>query len=204
VFAVYLTHPQVVIDPVVPVPDWELSPLGRARAEAAARRPWIRRLARIISSEERKARETAAILAGAAGIEPEVRPDMHENDRSATGFLPEAEFEAAADAFFADPAQSFRGWETALAAQARILRAVEAALDGPSRRRTIAFVGHGAVGTLLWLALMGRPIGREADQPGGGGHLFAFALRDRRPLSGWQPFEHWDGFAALAERNGNT
>jgi broad specificity phosphatase PhoE len=203
-FAAYVTHPQVLIDPAVAVPDWGLSPVGRARAEAAARQTWACGLDRVVTSTERKARETAAILAGAAGIEPEVRPDMHENDRSATGFLPEAEFEAAADAFFADPAQSFRGWETALAAQARILRAVEAALDGHPADRTIAFVGHGAVGTLLWLALMGRPIGREADQPGGGGHLFAFALRDRRPLSGWQPFEHWDGFAALAERNGNT
>ena len=27
----YLTHPQVQIDPDVPVPQWGLSPVGRAR-----------------------------------------------------------------------------------------------------------------------------------------------------------------------------
>ena len=32
VLAVYVTHPQVEMDPRVPVPDWGLSPLGRARA----------------------------------------------------------------------------------------------------------------------------------------------------------------------------
>jgi broad specificity phosphatase PhoE len=157
-----------------------------------------------VTSDERKARETAEILAEAAGVTAELWPDLHENDRSATGYLPPAEFDAAADAFFAQPGQSFRGWETAEAAQARILRGVEAVLAGHPADRAIAIVGHGAVGTLLWLALMNRPISREADQPGGGGNLFAFGLADRRPLSGWVPFESWDGPAALAERNGNT
>lgn len=199
-FAVYVTHPQVTIDPSVPVPDWGLSPQGRARAEEAARRPWVRDLARVVTSTERKARETGAILARAAGVEPEVWPDLHENDRSATGFLSPEEFEATADAFFANPAASVRGWEIARAAQARILRAVSAVLDDHPPSCPIAIAGHGGVGTLLWLALMGRPIGRSADQPGGGGNLFAFRLDDRRPLSGWVPFETWPG---LAERNVN-
>jgi broad specificity phosphatase PhoE len=202
-FAVYVTHPQVAVDPRLPVPDWGLSTLGRARAEAAARLPWVRELARVVTSVERKARDTAAILAGAAGIEAEVWPDLHENDRSATGYLPPPDFEAAADAFFAHPARSFRGWETAEAAQARILNAVGAVLEGHPANRPLAIVGHGGVGTLLWLALSGRAIGRDADQPNGGGNLFAFGLRDRRPLSGWMRFETWDGVAGLAERKVN-
>jgi len=200
-FAVYVTHPQVEIDPAVPIPDWGLSTLGRIRAEEAAQRPWARGLARVVTSAERKARETGAILARTAGVEPEVWPDLHENDRSATGYLPPQEFEATADAFFAEPTKSIRGWETAQAAQARIVRAVEAVLDGHPPDRPLAIVGHGGVGTLLWLALMGQPISRSADQPGGGGYLFAFRHKDRRPLSGWVPFETWPG---LAERNVNS
>ncbi len=200
--AVYVTHPQVAIDPRVPVPDWGLSPLGRARAEALAARPWVRALARVVTSEERKARETGAILAQAAGVAPEAWPDLHENDRSATGYLAPEEFEATADAFFAHPGASVRGWETAEAARARVTRAVRAALAGHPPDRPAAFVGHGAVGTLLWLALSGRPISRAADQPPGGGHLFAFPLPDGPPLSGWVRMEDWDG-GALAERNEN-
>lgn len=198
----YVTHPQVVMDAGVPVPDWGLSPLGRSRAEALAARPWVRRLARVVTSTERKAQEAGAILARGAGVAPEAWPDLHENDRSATGYLAPEAFEAAADAFFARPAASVRGWETAEAAQARVVRAVGAALAGHPSDRPVAFVGHGAVGTLLWLARMGRPISRAADQPPGGGHLFAFPLAGGPPLSGWVRMEDWDG-DALAERNGN-
>ena len=49
-FGLYITHPQVQIDPAVPVPDWGLSALGRARAEACVTRPWVRELSRIVSS----------------------------------------------------------------------------------------------------------------------------------------------------------
>lgn len=201
--AVYITHPQVMMDPKMPVPDWGLSPLGRARAEALAARPWVKDLARVVTSMEAKARETGAILARAAGVEAEALPDFHENDRSATGYLPPEEFEKAADAFFARPRESFRGWETAEAAQARVVRAVRAALAGHPQDRPVALVGHGAVGTLLWLALSGRPISRQADQPPGGGNLFAFPLPEGRPLSGWVPMEGWSE-DALAERNRNT
>ena len=165
-FAVYVTHPQVLMDPAVPVPDWGLSTLGRARAVAAARQPWARELARVVTSEERKARDTAAILAGAAVVEAEVWPDLHENDRSATGFLPPEEFEQVADAFFARPDDSVRGWETARQAQQRVVEAVRRHTTG--RDDAVGFVAHGAVGTLLWCDLERRPVDRRHDQPGQG------------------------------------
>jgi len=49
---------------------------------------------------------------------------LGENDRSATGYLEPQEFETTANAFFAYPERSIRGWETAQAAQTRIVEAV--------------------------------------------------------------------------------
>jgi hypothetical protein len=49
---------------------------------------------------------------------------MHENDRSATGFLPPDEFETVANRLFAEPLVSIRGWERAIDAQLRIVREV--------------------------------------------------------------------------------
>jgi hypothetical protein len=60
----YLTHPQVQIDPAVPVPQWGLSPVGRARTEAVASDTWLANTTQIVSSGERKAIETAEIIAG--------------------------------------------------------------------------------------------------------------------------------------------
>ncbi|RAZ92818.1 histidine phosphatase family protein [Mesorhizobium hawassense] len=187
--AYYITHPQVRIDASIPVPEWGLSDIGRARAVAMLGQPWIGSIRRIVSSAERKAIETAEILARHFGLVVEMRERMHENDRSATGFLPPPEFEAVADQFFARPHESVRGWERAIDAQQRIISEVEAALGvGPDG--DVAFVGHGGVGTLLLLHLGGREISRVADQPTGGGNYFAWDTAARRVLHDWRPIDN--------------
>ena len=160
----YLTHPQVQIDPAVPVPQWGLSPVGRVRTETAASANWLANTTQIIASGERKAIETAEIIAAQLGLMIEIREAMHENDRSATGFLKPVEFEVVADQFFAEPHLSVRGWERAVDAQARIVREAEAVL-ARNRPGDVLFVGHGAVGTLLFCHFSGHPIDRVHDQP---------------------------------------
>jgi len=184
----FITHPEVAIDPAVPVPDWTLSERGFARMQRLLDQPWTAGIRHIASSAERKARDAAGILAGHLGLPVRVVAELGENDRSATGYLPRAEFEAMADAFFAHPERSVRGWERAVDAQARIIRAVEAALAGSEGDAVI--LAHGAVGALLLCHLSGKPISRAADQPGdGGGNLFVFGREDWRLISGWQRME---------------
>jgi broad specificity phosphatase PhoE len=184
--AIYLTHPEVMIDPAIPVPDWGLSPIGAERTSfVAARQPQFP--VRVISSAERKALETAWPLAARFGTPISVRPGMHENDRSATGYLEAQEFEATADAFFATPHQSVRGWERAIDAQSRIADEVRRAVNSHLDDRII-FCGHGGVGTLLYCDLAGRPIDRTWDQPGGG-QWFAFDPDNWTALSHWAPME---------------
>jgi broad specificity phosphatase PhoE len=192
-FGLYITHPQVRIDPDVPVPQWGLSDIGRARAEQAAQANWARQLRRIVSSDEVKAIETAELLAAAAGVPVEILHGTHENDRSATGFLPPPQFEEAADWFFAHPNESFKGWERAVDAQTRIVSAVDSVLATHDPDLPIAFVGHGGVGTLLKCHLAGKAISRRHDQPGGGGNLFCFSLANRAVSCDWTPFEKWQG-----------
>ena len=188
----YLSHPQVVIDPATPVPDWSLSETGRARVAALARSGALAGTRHVISSAERKAVETATPLAEALGCRLEVRDGMGENDRSATGFLPPEDFEAVANAFFAHPEQSVRGWETARAAQERIVAEVRDCLSRCTAG-DVLLVGHGAVGTLLYCHLAGEPISRAFDQWPGGGCTFAFRAPEGRPDGRWQPLEHLIG-----------
>lgn len=194
-FALYVTHPQVRIDPTIPVPEWGLSEIGAARAQLTATRDWAGKLGLIISSGERKAIETAQALAAASGAAVKIIEATHENDRSATGFLAPPEFEKAADWFFAHPHESFKGWERAIDAQTRIVSQVEAILARHDPLIPIAFVGHGGVGTLLKCHLEGKPIARQGDQPPGGGNLFAFDLAKRAVSCDWTPMENWQGWA---------
>ncbi len=185
----FITHPDVQVDPATPVPAWHLSPRGIHRATLMLAQAWVPGLASLFSSAERKAIDTAAILAAHTGLDVTVAPALGENDRASTGYLPGPEFEAMADAFFARPEESVRGWERAADAQARIVAAVEAvlALAPPG---DVAIIAHGAVGALLLCRLKGVPISRAEDQPGrGGGNRFAFDRASHALLQGWQPID---------------
>lgn len=184
----YLTHPEVTIDPNIPVPEWGLSDVGRARVTALIASNALAGTSHVVSSAERKAVETAAPIASELGASLDVREQMHENDRTATGYLPEMEFEATADAFFAEPYRSVRGWETAADAQARIVHEVESVLKD-HEAGDILFVGHGGVGTLLYCHLSGNPISRKLDQFNSGGSLFTFEVRSQKALTHWSPLE---------------
>jgi hypothetical protein len=130
-----ITHPEVRIDAAVPVVDWPLEPRGRERMRAFAAGPEAQGLRAVWSSRERKAAEAARILGDAVGVRPRELEQLGEHDRSATGYLPPELFEPAVKAFFADPLLSYRGWETAAAAQERIVDALETVLAPlPARR----------------------------------------------------------------------
>jgi broad specificity phosphatase PhoE len=186
----FITHPEVSIDAAVPVPDWPLSPVGSRRMQAAMRQPWLAAVRSVFCSAERKAMDAAAVVANHLGLRRIVVEALGENDRSATGYLPKGEFEAVADAFFAQPDDSVRGWERARDAQRRIVDAVERAISMSVADGDIAIVAHGGVGTLFLCHLKGVAISRSEDQPGeGGGNFFSFDAADRHLLSEWRPIE---------------
>ena len=187
-FIRYLTHPQVQVDAMVPVPDWSLSGQGRTRVGRFARASCLAATTAIVSSGERKAKETAAIIADALGLTVSVRTGMHENDRSGTGFLPPAEFEITANAFFAQPESRIRGWERAGDAQRRIVAEFKAVV-ALAVTGDLLIVGHGAVGTLLYCHLAGLPIDRSYDQPTGGGCIFTLSSADCSIVHSWRSIE---------------
>jgi broad specificity phosphatase PhoE len=187
---IFITHANVLINPKVPVPEWPLSPRGRQRMRLGLRQPWVGELTAVYSSRERKAIDGGQLLADRCGLPLTTVAELGENDRSATGFLPPPQFERMADAFFARPDESVRGWERAADAQARIVAAVQAIDRDDQSSGTIAIVSHGAVGTLLHCWLAGEPISRRWDQPGnGGGNWYAFTLEPRQALGHWQPLD---------------
>ncbi|WP_349236514.1 histidine phosphatase family protein [Devosia sp. MC532] len=191
--ALYITHPQVEIDPDVAVPQWGLSSVGRDRAQHFAQRNLLPSSAQIFSSAERKAIELAHIIGAPLGAEIISHASMDENDRSATGFLAGPLFEEHANQFFAHPDQSVAGWERAVDAQARIVSAIRTAIAFAEPDRSLIFCGHGGVGTLLKCHLGRLPISRSQDQQylgvTGGGNCFIFDPHAETLESDWMAME---------------
>jgi len=184
---IFVTHADVQIDPAVPVPQWGLSANGRARHQSFNNRLLDSNITEIYCSDEQKAIDGAVIMSQCLSVAYSVVAELHENDRSATGYLPPAEFEKTADQFFENPEQSIRGWETASAAQARIVSTIDGIVKNSCTDGNIAIVSHGGVGTLLLCHLSNIPITRAMDQPGsGGGNYFVFDCSTRALVHGWR------------------
>ncbi len=188
---VYLiTHPDVVIDPQIPVPRWSLSPRGRERMQRLLLQPWVSGLTAVYCSTEQKAIDGAEILARHLAVEYTALEELGEIDRSASGYLPEQEHAAAARMLFAHPEQSVRGWERARDAQQRFAEAVDRVIAGDSSAGNIAIVAHGGVATMYLCHLKSCPIRWEERQPGAnGGCYYCFAAQSRALLHGWQPID---------------
>jgi len=182
---IFITHPEVAIDPRAPVERWRLSGAGLARMRQFADSSAVAEVTSVWASTEAKAIEAAGILAARFGIGVQVEYDLGENNRSATGFLPQPEFERVVDTFFARPEESVRGWERAIDAQQRVRQAVERILAGHGRG-DIAIVSHGAVGTLLLCSYCRRSISRKADQPFQG-HYWTAILPSLTVQHSWKP-----------------
>ncbi|MEP3720668.1 MAG: histidine phosphatase family protein [Paracoccaceae bacterium] len=182
----FITHAEVMIDPDVEVTAWGLTDRGRARHMAFAGDPDLKNVAWVVSSAEQKAIDGAIITANALSVPHHIMDALHENDRSATGYLPKDEFEKVADQFFAHPSQSIRGWERAVDAQARVVAALKAATE-ISADGDIIVVAHGGVGALFLCWLLDEPISRTFDQPGaGGGNVLTASIPDWTLTEGWR------------------
>lgn len=190
----YLSHPEVKIELQTAVTEWQISDQGRRRLRAAAARGWPGRGWRIVTSPETKAQQTAELIANAFSLPLHIHPDMGEVDRSATGYLPQAQHDALAKALFAQPETGPQGWESAQAATTRITKAFQEVMAEVSDN--LLFIGHGAVGSFLWCALTKTPITPAADQPRGG----SFWAGDYGP-SGFAPRHGWHALETAAAAN---
>jgi len=181
----FITHPEVIVDADRDVRRWQLSETGLARMRRFVAGPVLDDVTAVWASTETKAIEGAGLLAARLGLGLMVDADLGENDRSATGFLPPPEFEKMADAFFAEPQVSIRGWERALDAQARVRGALDWIVTVHAGG-DIAVVAHGGVGTLALCSYMDRPISRDMDQPFQG-HYWAADLPGMEIRHTWRP-----------------
>lgn len=186
----YISHPDVIIDPEVPVARWPLSKRGRARMTTMLELSWIAKISAVYCSTEQKALDGADILGRHLNLDPQVREDLGENDRTATGYLEQEAFLAHVGKFFGRPEESVEGWEPAQGAQDRITGAVRSIASHHAKADHVAIVAHGGVGALLLTSLMGKPISMEQEQPGKtGGNYFNFDAATWELSHGWHPVD---------------
>jgi hypothetical protein len=184
--AYFITHPEVAIDPSVPVPDWPLSSRSIRHMALLLSQPWVRvgGPSSAVPSERLWRRRgfwltispsralSSIALARMIGLRLGIcrrwnsrawqRSSLHARRRACAG------------------------WERAVDAQRRIVEAVDRAISMAPAEGDMAIISHGGVGALLLCHLKGVPISRAEDQP-------ETYTRSRSRLSGSSP----DGTASM-------
>jgi broad specificity phosphatase PhoE len=190
---IYITHPEVVIDPHIQVPQWTLSAVGAERMRLFSRDPALGGARSVWCSTQTKAQVSARILSEALNLPVLELQELGENDRSSTGYVAPPRFWELVNAFFSSPEESAEGWETARHAQDRTMKAIDHVIAN-SPDGDILIVGHGGVGRLALASLKDEPIDLSSEQPGQGS-WFWFDRETRVLRSSWQPLPR-DSYAS--------
>ncbi|MBP2019644.1 broad specificity phosphatase PhoE [Symbiobacterium terraclitae] len=179
-------HARPHMDPTRHHSEWSLDPAGEPELKQLASLPHWSAAYRIVSSEEPKAFQTAAYIAGFNHLPPpETVADLGELHKAS--FVPNHDEVMAALFRFPDrPAAE--GWETAGAALARFVRAITA-LPEDARGRDLIVVSHGTVLSLYLSHLQGQ--GRVNPADWARIRMPDYCVVDTRSMRLVQPFGAW-------------
>jgi broad specificity phosphatase PhoE len=144
-----MRHAQPKVTPGIPARLWPLTPEGRyealqlARCLAADDQPTS-----LYASPERKAQETAQLIAQHLNLPLETVADLREHEREHVPFLDRYAWEATITAFFSHPTELIFGEESAHQALQRFEVAVEKIIAN-ALHGNLTLVTHGTVMALF-------------------------------------------------------
>ena len=144
---ILIKHARPEVDPAVASEEWRLGADGRDGAKRLADRLASYDFARLYSSTEPKALETAQIVARPRDLSVLEHPDLHEHDRRNVPHMASREFISMVALFFNQPDELVLGEETADEAYARFGEAVDGVLA--KEAGDVAIVTHGTVISLF-------------------------------------------------------
>ncbi len=151
-YLILVRHSNSEEDPTLPASQWNLSSFGRQRCILLAEKIRNYAPARVITSTEPKAIQTANELAKVFNLPHSEFSGLHEHDRQGIAHMDGDIFETSVARFFAQPDEIVFGRESAATALQRFSASLQAAISR-FPRETVVVVSHGTV-LSLWAAAM--------------------------------------------------
>lgn len=161
-----IRHAEPAIVKNTPAKSWVLTDAGKNAASALGTRLSGLGLAKLASSSEPKALQTAQIIANRLDIQVDADPRLREHERASVGFLDQADFETGIASIFSNPSDIAFGEESANTVHARLSAAIEDAKAGNGG--VTAVVTHGTAMSIYVSRMTGiapMPFWRELRMP---------------------------------------
>ncbi|WP_087001912.1 histidine phosphatase family protein [Rhizobium sullae] len=140
---VLIRHSIPFIEENTPSIDWKLSAAGEAAAIKLAKYLSGFSVKKILSSPEKKAHQTATLIADRLGLPILIDPDLREHGRSKVGYIARADFDAGITRLLENPHQLIFGDESADAVFNRMDQAVARARMPQAGSGDLMVVSHG-------------------------------------------------------------
>jgi broad specificity phosphatase PhoE len=183
----FITHPDVIVDPNLPIPAWSLSERGKQRVRSLLVKKWVGNIGSLYCSKEKKSIDTAEIIKEHIQVNYSIIDSLGEIDRSKTGYLPPDKHLETVKLFYAFPNISINGRERAIDAQNRIIKTVQRIVDLDFGTKEIAIISHGGIAALFLAYLSKEKIDVSFGQPDiNGGCYFIFNAKTYQLISSWQ------------------
>ena len=177
-----IRHPHTRPDPAVPASQWGLSEMGEEQVRALVKAPFWRQVVALYTSTHPKTKVVGEVVHQVYGLP--VYEDAGLDEAAREGWLEPDEFQAAQRAFFTVTDRApVPGWESADAARARFVAALDALAARHKPDDSLAVVTHASVLT-LYLAHVRGEAARYADwSPIGFAEVIALDRVSLHPLT---------------------
>lgn len=146
---IFVTHPEVKIDPNVPREQWELSEKGKEELQDLLQKDIWNNVRSIYTSKENKAHSVAEEIAKKFNLKVNQIEGLEEVNRTSTGFIDDEKYRFAIEDFYLHPADSYKGWETAYEATERIKKCIDELTANSDDEGFYILIGHAMVGSCL-------------------------------------------------------
>lgn len=184
---IYITHPAVVIDPNIPIDEWELSEEGLVAVDRLLQLDFWQEVKYLYTSEEKKAYKVGEAVEVKFGLQFEKIKDLGEADRSSTGIIsPVEEYMKVVQEAYKNLALGVRGWESHLEMMLRNAKVIDQ-LKQKHQGETLAIIGHGGSGTTLKCYIK-KVLPAFAEDPQKTGCYFVADLDQGEILADWEKY----------------
>ena len=148
----FLRHAETKLRHDIPVREWNLTRAGRQSTLELAESQVFSKIEGIIHSSEKKAKQTADIIAKTLAVETYELPELDELRRNHNGLLTNDEYRARVRLTLIDWEKNVPDWESGEDALSRFMEGVRR-INIMFHSKNILVVSHGLVLTLYFSAL---------------------------------------------------
>ncbi len=182
---IVITHPAVIIDPLIPIDEWSLSEKGWKQVRQAFKLEFWTSVDVLYSSYELKAYSMAEKASKKFSIPFDSAHKIYDlGETRGRTFIPPDQFDQAVKEWYSDLDHNVNGWEPINTMSKRVSTCIDS-LMRKHKNRTVAVIAHGGSGTMIKCHVQGIVPSQNEDPHKVAGGYFVADWEEKKIIRDW-------------------